>query len=63
MSINPVHLGRRSSSMGVIVDSHLPHLIGIDDDVLSTGVVMYHLKEGKTQVGNEDGGKDLDICE
>lgn len=35
---------RKASSMGVIVDSHLPHLVGIDDDILSTGVIIYHLK-------------------
>lgn len=22
----------------------LPHLIGIDDDLLSTGIILYHLK-------------------
>ena len=32
--------------MGVIVDSLLPHLVAMDDDILSTGIVMYHLKVG-----------------
>ena len=62
MSIQPVRLGKRSNSMGVIVDSHLPHLIGMDDDILSTGVMMYHLKEGKTYVGTEESERDLEIC-
>ena len=62
MSIQPVRLGKRSNSMGVIVDSHLPHLIGISDDILSTGVMIYHLKEGKTYIGTEDSERDLEIC-
>ena len=44
MRFHPLQLSRRSSSLGVIVDSHLPHLICMDDDILSTGVVMYYLK-------------------
>ena len=44
MSIQPVRLTKRSNSMGVIVDSNLPHLICMDDDILSTGVIMYYLK-------------------
>jgi len=34
----------RRNSMGVFVGSHLPHLICMDDDILSTGVKLYHLK-------------------
>lgn len=34
----------KSNSMGVIVDSHLPHLVGLDGDILSTGVVIYHIR-------------------
>ncbi|XP_013386504.1 kinesin-like protein KIF16B [Lingula anatina] len=52
---------RRTKSMGVIVDSQLPHLIGMDDDILSTGIIMYHLKEGKTSIGREDSTRDQDI--
>ena len=26
------------------MDSELPHLIGIYDDLLSTGMILYHLK-------------------
>lgn len=44
MRIHPLQLSRHSSSLGVIVDSHLPHLICMDDDILSTGVVMYYLQ-------------------
>lgn len=29
---------------GVILDSQMPHLIGIDDDLHSTGITLYHLK-------------------
>lgn len=28
----------------VVIDSSLPHLMALEDDVLSTGVVLYHLK-------------------
>ena len=36
-------LGLRKSGLGVVLDSDMPHLVGIDDDVLSTGVTLYHL--------------------
>ncbi|KAH0620649.1 hypothetical protein JD844_021316, partial [Phrynosoma platyrhinos] len=29
---------------GVVIDSSLPHLMAMDDDILSTGVVLYHLR-------------------
>lgn len=32
--------------MGVLIESQLPHLVGMDDDILSTGVMIYHLKVG-----------------
>lgn len=38
----------------MVLDSELPHLIGIDDDLLSTGIILYHLKvapSGQTGVG------------
>ena len=41
MSIRSVS---RRNSMGVIVDLNLPHLVGMDDDILSTGILMYYLK-------------------
>ncbi|XP_011863401.1 PREDICTED: kinesin-like protein KIF16B isoform X2 [Vollenhovia emeryi] len=47
-------LGLRKSGVGVVLDSEMPHLVGIDDDLLSTGVTLYHLKEGRTLVGTED---------
>ena len=34
----------RTEGSGVVLDSDLPHLIGVDDDLLSTGLVMYHIK-------------------
>ena len=46
-------LGLRRSGFGIVLDSELPHLVGIDDDVLSTGITLYHLKEGKTTIGTE----------
>ena len=39
---------RKASTMGVVVDSQLPHLVGMDDDILSTGVIIYHLRVGFT---------------
>ncbi|XP_076464871.1 uncharacterized protein LOC143296707 isoform X2 [Babylonia areolata] len=54
-------LGGRSSSLGVVIDSQLPHLIGLHEDVLSTGVIIFHLKEGKTFVGREDARREQDI--
>ncbi|XP_056022317.1 uncharacterized protein LOC125649680 isoform X7 [Ostrea edulis] len=52
---------KHSSSMGVMIESQMPHLVGMDDDVLSTGVTIYHLKEGKTLVGREDADRPQDI--
>ncbi|XP_052105920.1 uncharacterized protein LOC127738640 isoform X2 [Mytilus californianus] len=51
----------KASSMGVLIDSQMPHLIGMDNDILSTGVIIYHLKEGKTLVGREDAKREQDI--
>lgn len=44
-------LGLRKSGAGVVLDSDRPHLVAIDDDPLSTGVTLYHLKEGVTSIG------------
>ncbi|XP_068069180.1 uncharacterized protein kif16bb isoform X2 [Danio rerio] len=41
----------RKEGIGVVLDSQIPYLIRIDEDLLSTGVVLYHLKEGITSVG------------
>lgn len=54
-------LALRKEGIGVVLDSELPHLIGIDDDLLSTGIILYHLKEGRTYVGREDASSELDI--
>ncbi|XP_055956910.1 kinesin-like protein KIF16B [Patella vulgata] len=37
------HELRRASSHGIILDSQIPHLIGMDEDILSTGVIIYQL--------------------
>ncbi|XP_051829615.1 stAR-related lipid transfer protein 9-like [Antechinus flavipes] len=39
---------------GVMIDSNLPHLMVLDDDVLSTGVVLYHLRLGEVSAGNSN---------
>uniref|UniRef100_A0A4W5R576 Kinesin family member 16B n=1 Tax=Hucho hucho TaxID=62062 RepID=A0A4W5R576_9TELE len=54
-------LALRKEGIGVILDSELPHLIGIDDDLLSTGIILYHLKEGRTYVGRDDASTVQDI--
>ncbi|GLV42219.1 Kinesin-like protein at 98A [Carabus blaptoides fortunei] len=54
-------LGLRKSGVGVVLDSDMPHLVGIDDDLLSTGVTLYHLKEGETLIGTEDSDVKQDI--
>ncbi|NXN44559.1 KI16B protein, partial [Rhinoptilus africanus] len=54
-------LALRKEGIGVVLDSELPHLIGIDDDLLSTGIILYHLKEGQTYVGREDAMTEQDI--
>ena len=38
------NLELRKEGVGVILDSTLPHLIAVDDDILSTGIMLYHLK-------------------
>ncbi|KAI4873319.1 hypothetical protein NFI96_029067, partial [Prochilodus magdalenae] len=39
---------------GVQIHSLLPHLIALESDVLSTGVTIYHLREGITRIGPRD---------
>ncbi|XP_078515638.1 stAR-related lipid transfer protein 9-like [Lissotriton helveticus] len=46
---------------GVTIDSSVPHLITVDDDILSTGVVLYYLREGSTKIGRKDSDQDQDI--
>ncbi|XP_045187061.2 kinesin-like protein KIF16B isoform X2 [Mercenaria mercenaria] len=54
-------LALRKEGAGVVLDSALPHLIGIDDDILSTGIMLFHLKEGKTRIGRSDSDPPVDI--
>ena len=54
-------LGLRKAGIGIILDSDRPHLIGIDDSLLSTGITLYHLKEGVTRIGTEYGNEKQDI--
>ncbi|XP_049878252.1 kinesin-like protein Klp98A [Pectinophora gossypiella] len=54
-------LGLRKSGLGVVLDSDMPHLVGIDDNLLSTGVTLYHLKEGETVIGSEEYSPTPDI--
>uniref|UniRef100_A0A2R5LPK0 Putative kinesin-like protein n=1 Tax=Ornithodoros turicata TaxID=34597 RepID=A0A2R5LPK0_9ACAR len=54
-------LGLRMSGQGVVLDSARPHLIGLGDGLLSTGVVLYHLKDGKTLIGTDKGHVKQDI--
>ncbi|KAK2109570.1 hypothetical protein P7K49_009316 [Saguinus oedipus] len=61
MEHNEQTLALRKEGIGVVLDSELPHLIGIDDDLLSTGIILYHLKEGQTYVGREDASTEQDI--
>ncbi|XP_028994325.1 stAR-related lipid transfer protein 9 isoform X2 [Betta splendens] len=37
-----------------LISSLQPHLVALDRDVLSTGVVFYHLREGVTHIGPRD---------
>ena len=38
------HLALRSEGVKMIVDSQRPHFVGVDPDILSTGLVFYYLK-------------------
>ncbi|XP_077178851.1 stAR-related lipid transfer protein 9 isoform X2 [Paroedura picta] len=54
-----VDINKRKS--GVTIDSSLPHLMTMDEDILSTGVVLYHLREGTTKIGRCDSNQEQDI--
>lgn len=41
-------LALRKEGSGVVLDSDLPYLLCIDDDILSTGMKLYHLKVMKS---------------
>jgi hypothetical protein len=45
-------LGLRKAGIGVVLDSDRPHLIALDEGVLSTGVTLYHLRAGITCLGS-----------
>uniref|UniRef100_A0A3P9GXS1 Uncharacterized LOC101165914 n=1 Tax=Oryzias latipes TaxID=8090 RepID=A0A3P9GXS1_ORYLA len=51
----------RKERSGVVLDCQLPHLIGMDEDLLRTGVILYRLKEGRTSIGSNDASSSLDI--
>ncbi|XP_044069186.1 uncharacterized protein kif16bb [Siniperca chuatsi] len=51
----------RKEGSGVVLDCQLPHLIGIDEDLLSTGVILYYLKEGRTLIGSDKASCSQDI--
>ncbi|XP_068597684.1 kinesin-like protein KIF1C [Brachionichthys hirsutus] len=44
----------RKEGSGVVLHCQLPHLIGIDGDLLSTGILLCYLKEGKTLIGSDE---------
>ena len=47
-------LALRKEGTGVVLDSELPYFLALEDDILSTGMKLYHLKEGETTVGRDD---------
>jgi len=49
-------LGLKRTGIGVALDSDKPHLIGLDEDILSTGITLYQLREGDTVIGSEEEG-------
>ncbi|XP_019121788.2 uncharacterized protein kif16bb isoform X2 [Larimichthys crocea] len=51
----------RKEGSRVVLDCQLPHLIGIDDDLLSTGIILYYLKEGRTLIGSDEASCNQDI--
>uniref|UniRef100_A0A3Q3MND4 Kinesin family member 16Bb n=2 Tax=Mastacembelus armatus TaxID=205130 RepID=A0A3Q3MND4_9TELE len=51
----------RKQGSGVVLDCQLPHLIGISEDLLRTGIVLYYLKEGGTLIGTDKASCSQDI--
>ncbi|XP_055083482.1 uncharacterized protein kif16bb [Periophthalmus magnuspinnatus] len=51
----------RKRRSGVVLDCQLPHLIGIDEDLLGSGIILYYLKEGQTTIGSNEAlcGQDI----
>ncbi|XP_071833183.1 uncharacterized protein [Apostichopus japonicus] len=54
------NVGIRRESLGVVVESDVPHLIGLNDDI-STGIILYHLQDGCTRIGRDDASTTQDI--
>ena len=54
-------LALKRTGLGVILDSDQPHLVGIDEDVLSTGIILYHLKDGETLIGSSAEENDITL--
>ncbi|XP_015789402.1 kinesin-like protein KIF16B [Tetranychus urticae] len=54
-------LGLRKAGLGIILDSDCPHLLSINDGLLSSGMTLYQLKEGRTRIGTEYGVAKQDI--
>ncbi|XP_049917577.1 stAR-related lipid transfer protein 9 isoform X2 [Epinephelus moara] len=46
---------------GFLINSLQPHLVTLDGDVLSTGVVFYHLRQGVTRIGPQEEFEDPHI--
>ncbi|XP_034537393.1 uncharacterized protein kif16bb isoform X2 [Notolabrus celidotus] len=44
----------RKEGGGVVLDCMLPHLIGMDEDLLCRGIILYYLKEGRTLIGSDE---------
>lgn len=55
-------LALKRTGLGVMLDSDQPHLVGIDEDVLSTGITLYHLKDGDTTIGSDAKEGEVDIA-
>ncbi|KAG7512172.1 kinesin KIF16B [Solea senegalensis] len=51
----------RKEGSRVILDCQLPHLIGIEKDLLGSGIILYYLKEGRSRVGSDKASCSQDI--
>lgn len=43
----------RKEGSGVVLDCQLPHLIGVDEDLLGTGIILYYLKVISSGITNK----------